>query len=174
VFDPQVQTYCNTSKFSCPNYSHSWGCPPVAPYLEKKIFQFHEFYLIYYKYDLNKYIKDIKSKHSHLSEKKIRNDFYRKDIMRDYLESEIQDFIKNYSKPYKEVFILWDGYCRICSKQGKSCTYDDNKPCRYPDQIQYSMEAVGIDVNKTVSHLNLNIEWPPIHYIYRFGLVCYV
>jgi hypothetical protein len=35
------------------------------------------------------------------------------------------------------------------------------------------MEAVGIYVTQTVRNLNFNIEWPPIEYVYRFGLVCF-
>lgn len=174
VFDRQVQTYCNNPKFRCPNYDHSWACPPIAPYLKEKISQFNKFYLIYYKYDLNRYVNDIKSKFSDLSEEEIRNDFYRKEFMRDHVEDEIHDFIKNYIEHSNEIFILWDGYCRICSKQGISCTYESETPCRYADQIRYSMEAVGIDVTKTVSNINIDIEWPPINYAYRFGLICYI
>ena len=173
-FDLQVQAYCNNPKFRCPNYGHFWACPPIAPYLEKKVSQFKKYYLIYYKYDLSEYVNDIKSKNPNLSEKRIRNDFYRKEFMRDHVEDEIELFIKNYIEHYNEIFILWDGYCRICSKQKKTCTYDSKIPCRYPEQIQYSMEAVGIDVTKTVSKLNLDIEWPPINHAYRFGLICYL
>lgn len=173
-FDPQVQTYCNNPKFKCPNFAHSWACPPIAPYLEDKVSQFNKFYLIYYKYDLNKYVKDLKSRNSNLSEERIRNDFYRKEFMRDHIDDEIQDFIDHYTEPYKKIFILWDGYCRLCAKQGKSCTYDSETSCRYPEQIRYSMEAVGIDVTKTVSQLNLDIEWPPINHAYRFGLICFL
>ncbi|MCJ7648379.1 MAG: DUF2284 domain-containing protein, partial [Candidatus Lokiarchaeota archaeon] len=75
---------------------------------------------------------------------------------------------------YNEKFILWDGYCRICFKEGKNCTYDDGIPCRYPDKKRFSMEAVGIDVDKTVKNVNIEIEWPPINYAYRFGLICYI
>ena len=172
IFDPQVQTYCNNPKFKCPNYGHSWACPPIAPFLEKEVSQLNKFFLIYYKYDLRKHVNDVKSKNPDISEEKIRNDFYRKEFTRDHVEDEIQDFIRNYTELYKEIFILWDGYCRVCIKEGKQCTYDSEIPCRYPEQIRYSMEAVGIDVSKTVSQINLDIEWPPINYAYRFGLIC--
>jgi len=57
VFDPKVQTFCNNPKFKCPNYGHSHACPPVAPCLEEKVSNFREFYLMYYKYDLDEYVK---------------------------------------------------------------------------------------------------------------------
>jgi len=52
------------------------------------------------------------------------------------------------------------------------CTYDSGEPCRYPNKKRYSMEAVGIHVTNTVKDLNLDIEWPPVNYYYRFGLIC--
>ncbi|MHA1256098.1 MAG: DUF2284 domain-containing protein, partial [Promethearchaeota archaeon] len=54
----------------------------------------------------------------------------------------------------------------------KKCTYDSGKQCRYPNKKRYSMEAVGIHVTNTVKNLNLDIEWPPVNYYYRFGLIC--
>ncbi|MFW9770939.1 MAG: DUF2284 domain-containing protein, partial [Candidatus Thorarchaeota archaeon] len=51
--------------------------------------------------------------------------------------------------------------------------YQSNKPCRYPNEIRYSMEAVGIDVDKTVKKLNIKLEWPPKNYAYRFSLICF-
>ncbi|MHA1412798.1 MAG: DUF2284 domain-containing protein, partial [Promethearchaeota archaeon] len=46
------------------------------------------------------------------------------------------------------------------------------QPCRYPDKIRYSMEAVGINVTETVRKLNFKIEWPPKKHVYRFGVAC--
>jgi len=47
IFNSNVRSYCVNSDFQCPNYAHSWACPPEAPYLEKLISQFHSFFLIY-------------------------------------------------------------------------------------------------------------------------------
>lgn len=173
IFDPKVQTYCNNVEFKCPNYNHSWACPPEAPYMEKEISLFDRFFLIYYKFDLKNYVKENKLKHPKKSEDFIITSFFRKDIIRDYFEEEIWNFFKRYEDPYKDKLILWDGYCRVCSKEGERCTYDINKPCRYPNKIRYSMEAVGIDVDKTVKNLKIPIEWPPVNYTYRFGLICF-
>ena len=46
--------------------------------------------------------------------------------------------------------------------------------CRYSDKNRYSMEAVGIEVTKTVRALNFEIQWPPKNHVYRFGLVCFL
>ena len=92
----------------------------------------------------------------------------------DKLEQEIKLFINEHQNSYDEKRILWDGFCRLCSNEkDKGCTYDAGDPCRYPDKMRYSMEAVGIDVTQTVKNLNFNLEWPPNEFVYRFGLVCF-
>ena len=174
VFDPKVQTYCINSNFICPSYKHSWACPPEAPYLENEIANYNKFFLVYVKYDLNEYIKEEKSRNPKRRENRIRNTFFMKNLVRDSLEQEIISFIKKIQNSDQCKLILWDGYCRLCSNEKDlGCTYDAGDPCRYPDKIRYSMEAVGIDVTKTVRDLGFNIEWPPNEFIYRFGLVCF-
>jgi predicted metal-binding protein len=174
IFDPKVQTYCISPSFKCPSYGHSWACPPEAPYMEELVAEFKEFYLVYYQLDLSEYIKNEKANYPKKSEKSIKNMLYSKGILHNKLEREITNFIENYSEPYEERLILWDGYCRICSnKIDKGCTYDSGNPCRYPIKRKYSMEAVGVEVTKTVSQLNLNIQWPPTDFLYRFGLICF-
>jgi predicted metal-binding protein len=172
-FDPQVQSYCCNPKFKCPNYRHSWACPPEAPYLEEKVATFKKFFLIYVKFDLNEYVKQVKAKKPKKEREKIINSFYRKDLLRDALEKEILNFLDNYQNNYRDRLVLWDGFCRICYKENKKCTYDSGKPCRYPDRIRYSIEAVGINVDQTVKNVGINLEWPPTNYGYRFALVCF-
>ncbi|MFW9941430.1 MAG: DUF2284 domain-containing protein [Candidatus Thorarchaeota archaeon] len=174
IFDPKVQTYCINPNFRCPNYGHSWACPPEAPYLKEFVSKFKEFFLIYYELNLNTYLKEEKDKNEDLSEESIKNELYTAGFLRNKLEKEIYMSLEENQGKYKEKFILWDGYCRVCSnKEDKGCTYDSGKPCRYPNKKRYSMEAVGIDVTTTVNNLKLNIEWPPINYVYRFGLICF-
>lgn len=173
IFDPEVQSYCVNSNFKCPNYNHSWACPPEAPYLEKEVSTFNKFFLIYYKCDLNKHIEKEKLKHPNQSEKRIKNKLLMTNFLRDKLEQEIFEFLNEFQDNCKQKFVLWDGHCRVCYNiLDKDCSYDSGEPCRYPDKIRYSMEAVGIDVTKTVRNVDLDIEWPPINYVYRFGLIC--
>ncbi|MFX1418381.1 MAG: DUF2284 domain-containing protein [Promethearchaeota archaeon] len=174
IFDLKVQKYCTNSNFECPSYGHSWACPPEAPFLEQEVSQYKKFYLIFVKYNIKKYIEKQKLKYPKRNENDIRNAFFMKNLLRDMLEQEIKVFTTEYQNFYDEKFILWDGYCRICfNKKNKGCTYDNGEPCRYPDKIRYSMEAVGIDVTQTVKKLKFNLEWPPKEVLYRFGLVCF-
>jgi predicted metal-binding protein len=174
IFDPKVQTYCVSPNFKCPSYGHSWACPPVAPYFKEKISKFSRFYLIYYRLNLNDYVKKEKVRHPKLSEIELKNKMLIGILLRNKLEKEINAFLAENHENQDEKCVLWDGYCRVCSNAvDKGCNYDSGEPCRYPDKRQYSMEAVGIDVTKMVQKLNLNIEWPPTNYVYRFGLVCF-
>jgi len=173
IFDPDVQKLCISENFKCPNYNHSWACPPEAPYMKGEVSKYSKFFLVYIKFDLASYVKKQKQKYPYRSEQSIRNRFYMKNILRDDLEKKIDSFLEKYNNDFEEKLIFWDGHCRLCEKRDyQKCTYDDGDPCRFPNQIRYSMESVGIDVTKMVNNLDLDIEWPPVNYLYRFGLIC--
>ena len=173
VFDPKVQTYCLNPNFKCPDYNHYWSCPPVAPYLEKEVSQFQKFFLIYFQFDLESYVRETQSRHPKWSEDRILNHVLSKGITRKGLDMEINHFLEIFQESFQENLILIGGHCHICSDRGDgSCTFDTREPCRYPDEMKYSMEAVGIEVDKTVKSLNFEMEWPPKRWIYRFGLIC--
>jgi predicted metal-binding protein len=173
IFDPKVQTYCINSNFKCPSYGHSWACPPEAPYLEQELMTYERFFLIFTKFNLKIHIETQKVKQPKKSKETLLNAFFMKNFLRDNLEREIYLFLDEIQNQYSERLVLWDGFCRLCyNEKEKGCTYDSGDPCRYPEEKRYSMEAVGIDVTKTVRNLNFNLEWPPNEFIYRFGLVC--
>ena len=173
-FDPKVQELCVSPSFKCPNYNHAWSCPPAAPYLEKAISTYKEFYLIYSMFDLEAYIKREKEKRPNRSEYYIKNTFLlRKSFEQNDLEDEFKSFLSLYDRKYKKRLLLYDGTCRFCKiqKAGK-CTFDSGEPCRFLKDKRYSMEAVGIEVVRTVLELKLDIEYPSNKYTYRFGLAC--
>jgi predicted metal-binding protein len=147
----------------------------VAPYLEKAISTYKEFYLIYSMFDLETYIRKEREKKPNRSEFFIKNTFLlTKSFELNDLESEFNKFLAQYNKKYKKKLLLYDGTCRLCSlrKKGK-CTFDAGEPCRFPKDKRYSMEAVGIEVIRTVRELKLDIEYPSNKYSYRFGLACF-
>jgi predicted metal-binding protein len=174
VFDKKVQSFCVNSQFKCPYYAHSWACPPEAPYLEEKISKYSHFFLIYTKFNLAAYVASNQKKYPERSKQQIINRFYAKSLTRDDLEEEVQQFLKEFKRNSENSLILWDGHCRICEQKGyKNCAYEQNEECRFPQEIRFSMEAVGIHVTKTVQNLGLEIEWPPKKYYYRFALASF-
>ena len=126
-------------------------------------------------FDLEAYIKREKEKRPNRSEYFIKNTFLlTKNFKQNDLENEFTAFLAQYYKEYKKRLLLYDGTCRFCKiqKAGK-CTFDSGEPCRFPKDTRYSMEAVGIEVVRTVQELKLNIEYPSNKYSYRFGLACF-
>jgi len=175
-FDPKVQEMCISPSFKCPFYGHSWSCPPNAPYLEKVLSTYTDFYLIYSMFDLESYIKTEKQRTSR-SEFYIKNTFYlTKAFESNDQEKEFEKFLKQHARKYKKRLLLYDGTCKYCKIQkAGACTFDSGEPCRFPQEKRYSMEATGIEVIRTVADLRskLNIEYPSKKYSYRFGLACF-
>lgn len=155
IFDKNVQQFCNNSRYKCPNYNHSWGCPPEAPYLEDKVSEYSHYLLVYAKTDITE------NKHNNAQ---IKREF----------ENEMESAKEQVLQKSDDVLLLWGGHCDLCyTRLGKKCTYDSEEPCRFPIEIRYSMEAVGINVDATVKKIGIDLQWPPKDYIYRFGLICY-
>jgi len=177
-FDRIVQEMCVSPNFKCPFYDHSWSCPPNSPYLEKALSTYTDFFLIYSMFHLEGYIQKEKER-TNRSEFYIKNTFLlTKSFEAMDLEDEFSKFLKRYKKEYKKRLLLYDGTCKYCKIQNLgACTYESGKPCRFPKEMRFSMEAVGIEVISTVRELKnkqvIDIEYPSNKYSYRFGLACY-
>ena len=173
-FDPKVHTMCNSSNFTCPFYNHSHSCPPVAPYLQEQISRFKKYFLIYSVFDLESQVKKMKVNHPKRSEYQINLELQMEYTLKEDLEKEFEKFLEEYKDDHIEKLLLYAGTCRICfNEKDKKCTFDDGIPCRYPNRMRYSMEAIGIEVIRTVIDLNLDIEYPSNKKSYRFGLACF-
>jgi len=172
VFSRDVYSYCNSSKFRCPYYGQNWACPPAASFLKEELSKFKIFYLIYYKFDIQSYILKKIEKFPNFTEKQIRNSLIQENFVNLKTNSEIIKFIEQYKDSYNDCMIIWPETCKICLNEGKKCTYVNNTPCRYPEKKRYHMTGAGINTHEMVSKLNIGLEWPPIKYEYRFGLVC--
>ncbi len=63
--------------------------------------------------------------------------------------------------------------------RGMECTRTEKKPCRYPDQMRYSIESLGGNVGLTVSRLmGIELEWieegkMPSYFVLVAGLLMY-
>jgi predicted metal-binding protein len=172
-FSREVQEMCVSPSFKCPSYGHSWTCPPAAPYLEKAISTHNEFYIIYSKFDLEAYIKKERAL-TNRSEFYVKNMFLlTKSFLTEDLNVEFEKFLAQHNNPYKKRLLLYDGTCKFCSTQNAGeCTYDAGEPCRYPKEKRFSMEAVGIEVIKSILELKID-GYPSNKYSYRFGLACF-
>jgi predicted metal-binding protein len=127
-------------------------------------------------FDLESYIKKEKQR-TNRSEFYIKNTFLlTKSFESNDLENEFKKFLNQYSKDYKKRLLLYDGTCKYCKIQkAGACTFDSGELCRFPQEMRYSMEAIGIEVIQTVRDLKdkLKIDYPSNKYSYRFGLACF-
>ena len=64
------------------------------------------------------------------------------------------------------------GSCPYCG--GASCARIDGKPCRHPDKVRPSLEAIGFDIGKTAKDLlGIDIKWSQNGFIPEYlTLVC--
>ena len=122
-------------KNGCPHYNLSYTCPPNSPRFDD--------YTKDFKYSL------VIAMYINLDEEKTIDNFH------SYLRKVLSDILIPLEKEFNG--LLTDGgRCKYCEK----CTYTDNLPCRYPQKIRFSMEAMGIDLNKVCKDiLNHSIMW---------------
>jgi len=142
--------------------------------LEKELSSYKKFYLIYTRFNLSEYIEKEKAKHPNRSEQRIKFFFHTKNLYREDLKEEVENCLSEYTDKSEEILLLYDGTCRIClNNRDNGCTFDSGKPCRYPDKKMFSMEAIGIEVIRTVAKMpNRDFEYPSKTHSFRFGLVC--
>lgn len=122
-----VREACQANK--CKKFATNWACPPGCGTLkdcESRIRKYKQGLILQTtgvlsnSYDY-KAMSDIMKKH----------------------KTQLVDFSKNIKKYYPEGIVIGAGGCEICEK----CTYPEN-PCRFPDKMIYSMEALGMLVNE--------------------------
>ncbi|GAB4315888.1 MAG: hypothetical protein Kow0069_17890 [Promethearchaeota archaeon] len=173
VFDPRVRNFC-AGPPRCPNYDASWACPPAAPYLEREVRRCDRAFLVWYEFDLEAFAKRMGRAHPHWSERMKRNPRLYSGTLRKSLRIEVGRLLEELgvdSPRTDGVQVLWAGTCRACKvRGGGGCSYP-REPCRHPDRRQYSMEAVGIDVDATCRAVGVHLQWPPQSKAYHVALV---
>ena len=149
-----IENYVDIPTFSkacrvCPNYGQIWSCPPydydimdywksystLQLYAEKIIFS-REYTDRYYEQDeLSELIQKIIGKEKQLLSKKMLK---------------LEQF-------FPGSISLSAGNCSYCVR---SCTRPDGIPCRFPEQLRYSIESLGGNVGMTIEKLmGIKLEW---------------
>lgn len=144
--DYYVKNYVNVDKFlkccqACDAYSKKWSCPP---------FDFDPL-------DYWKQFKTLKLYGNKISfnDKEAENWYENldrvKEIMSLALISEERKIPGSVS--------LCAGSCTWCPKN--ECTRSSGLPCKHPEKLRYSIEALGGDVSSTTKDiLGVDILWP--------------
>ncbi len=141
-----IRGYVNVAEFlgycrQCPNYDKVWSCPG------------HDF-------DPEEYWRDYSS--LNLLGYKINFDGTETEnrsleIMAE-VKKQLTEELFEMENAHPGSVSLSAGSCSTCGKG--SCTRPSGKPCRYPDKMRYSIEALGGNVGKTVHDLlGIELEW---------------
>ncbi len=147
--------YCK----ACPNYDATWSCPPFDFDVEGYWKQFSRLLVIARKIYLPGGISQEEGFRI-LEEVKA-------DMSRELFEMEAAN---------PGSVSLSAGSCSICRNES-GCTRPAGQPCRYPQTMRYSIEALGGNVGLTVQKLlGLQLEWMedgklPSYFVLAGGLL---
>lgn len=134
----------------CHKFGQSWTCPPcefdVADYVDK------------YKYAHilgSKMTFDKATLEQTTTEESVRK--VCDDAMRFGL-TKASAYLRKYERRSPGSICFLGSRCLLCGT--KPCTRLENKPCRHPDDVRVSLEAVGFDLGKTTQDLlGIELKW---------------
>ena len=127
--------FTNLCKEGCPNYNTNHTCPPNSPTFTDYAKNYQSSLVI------AMYMNIPKNKNM--------------DETHQYLRGVLSDLLIHLEKRVNG--LLTDGgRCMYC----KECTCVENLPCRFPEKLRFSMEAMGIDLSSLCENLlNHSMMW---------------
>lgn len=125
----------------CANYKRKWSCPPYAPFYHDISKEYRFLTVCILTVPLNQFDY-------------ISRDYLKVKAANSILKSRADRMLrKNVSENHRGIST---GSCRIC----KPCKCKLNAPCRNPNKVMYSFEALGIDVSHMVKDLfDFELQW---------------
>lgn len=151
----------------CGNYDQTWACPSfdfdVIQYWEK----YRSFHIIGLKLRLSE-----KLRQKTLTEKE-QEEVISRILWKE--KAKLSEELFAEEKKYPGSISLSAGSCQNCRKG--TCTRLEGKPCRFPEKMRYSIEALGGNVGLTVTkYLKQELEWIqegrlPEHFMLVSGLL---
>ncbi len=160
---PRFLSYCR----QCSNYGKTWSCPEFS-------------------FDPLDYWKQYKSLRIIGMKIIVPDDLRAKTFDREGKAEIIEALLAEYKQKFDDYLYeeekkteggmaLGGGSCLRCGTQ--PCSRREGKPCRQPDKMRYSIEALGGDVGKTVGkYLGQELKWIedgklPEHFILVGGVL---
>jgi len=126
----------------CPNYGTVWSCPPFD-------FEAADYWKEYDSFEvyLARVIIDPAAREVVYGDDEIN------DIGRRVLQKEKNALMKKLLKKENapDRISLLAGNCRLCGEG--NCARKTNEPCRHPEKMRYSIEALGGNVEKMIKEL---------------------
>jgi predicted metal-binding protein len=134
-------------KSGCPNYQKKWSCPPYSPSYLQFIQGYPYLWIFFMKINLNQFSY-------------IKSNYLKVKAANSILKSKIDKYGREMALHHGKY--ISTGSCRLC----KPCGCKLNMPCKYPNKMSYSFEALGMDVGELVRrYFHQELLW------YRKGYV---
>ena len=148
--------FCNMCK-ECRNYNKKYSCPIYAPDFNKLSNKEGILVVIFL-------CKTANLKSSEYNKVRLANSI---------MKSRMEKIMRHLEEKFNTKF-LGTGACRLC----KPCKLTLNQPCKHPDKLRFSLEAVGVDCNNlSTSLFNKPLLWykdkkAPDYTCVLSGLIC--
>jgi len=128
---------------ACPTYGRKWSCPPCSPSFSQYGLQEYPYAaLVLFWCDLDQF-------------RYTKTEYVRIRAANTIMKSRMDRFMRALESRLGGVMIS-NGNCRLCNP----CTKKRGQPCKRPDAMRYSMEALGLDVGRiTVDLLGHRLLW---------------
>ena len=117
-------------KEGCPNYEKKWACPPYSPTFSRYSIDYSRAILVVFYCYLDQFYYT-------------KTEYMRIKASNSILKSRMDKFMRSLEEQVGGKMIS-NGSCRLC----KPCTLKGGtiSRCKKPDQMRFSMEALGLDV----------------------------
>ncbi|MBR0134631.1 MAG: DUF2284 domain-containing protein [Clostridia bacterium] len=163
-----IKEYVDVPRFlkccsECPGYGKTWACPPYD-FDPAGIWASYGTLLLYAKKVV------IPEEARRIPEGSEREAY--ESLLRPYKEALFEELL-SMEREEPGSFALSAGGCLEC----EACTRPENKPCRLPSRMRYSVESIGGDVLKAIENLlGEKVLWAekgmlPEHFILLGGLL---
>lgn len=154
-----INKFCS----ECNKYNKVWSCPPLPFKDIEYISNFKYCYIISSKVYIEKIPSNLLSQMVAHAFKKYSDITNSKDDFSDIFNGLYYSFrefndskILQLEKTFPNSIALVSGRCLICS----ACTRESNLPCRYPENLRYSLEGLGFDVAGIIENIvEEKIQW---------------
>lgn len=137
-----IRSICKTNQ--CSNYGTNYMCPPLIgslPQIESRLQTFDNGFLLRFSQALN-----VKKDAAALRQSKI---LFHKKVL--FVEKRMAQM------KIHPTWAMIGGDCSLCPK----CVAPLSKPCPFPNDARTSLEAIGIDVQALLIHLNQDPGFSP-------------
>ena len=153
VFDPRAMFMC---KFGCKNYGWKHSCPPASSEVAEVVMNGNFKWAI-----LFATTSRIPEGFSRFRIKALN---YQKEMEIKRISHQLQDMFNGNGSDH---LVLSGGPCKSC----RECSFRFEEHCKKPPRKQTSMEAVGIDCQKTMHKAGFDFQMPNNGSINRCGCV---